>query len=89
MLLFGPGEEAVSPILAPKRSTNWDSTIDALGFTINSHTMRILFPREKANDIKRLLLDQRTVSRRRVSARDALSVAGKMWNLTYVVRAGR
>ena len=33
--LFGPGEEGVSPMLAPKRNTNWDSTNDALGFTIN------------------------------------------------------
>ena len=79
----------MSPILAPKKSTNWDSTIDALGLTINSHTMRILFPRGKANDIKRLLLDQWPVSRRRASARDVLSLAGKVWNLTYVVRAGR
>ena len=45
---FGPGETGVTPILAPKKSTDWDSTIDALGFTINSHTMRILLTREKA-----------------------------------------
>ena len=90
MRLFGPGEEGGSPIVAPKKkSTNWDSTIDALGFTITSHTIRISFPREKTNDIKTLLLDQRPVSRRRASARDVLSVAGKLWNLTYVVRADR
>ena len=29
------------------------------------------------------------MSRRRATARDVLSVAGKLWNLTYVVRAGR
>ena len=34
--LIGPGEERVTPILAPKKSTNWDTTIDALGFTTNS-----------------------------------------------------
>ena len=87
--LFGPGEQGVSPILAPKKSTNWDSPIDELGFTINSHTMRISFPRDKANDMKRLLLDQWPVSRSPASGRDVLSVAGKLWNLTYVVRAGR
>ena len=54
----------MSPILAPKKSTNWDSRIDALGFTINSHTMRISFLREKVNDTKRLLLDQWPLSRR-------------------------
>ena len=36
MRLFGPGEEGVKPILAPKKSTDWDTTIDAQGFTINS-----------------------------------------------------
>ena len=29
------------------------------------------------------------MGRRRASARDVLTVAGKLWNLTYVVRAGR
>ena len=56
--LFGPGEEGVSPILGPEKITNRDSTIDALRLHINSHTMRISFPREKGNDIKRLLLRQ-------------------------------
>ena len=55
--VVGPGEEGVSPLLAPKKSTNWDSTIDALGLTINSHTTRISFPLEKANKIKMRLLD--------------------------------
>ena len=87
--LFRPGEKGASPILAPKKSTNWDFTIAALGFTISSHTMRISFPREKASDIKRLLLDQWPLSRRRASARDVLGAAGKLWNLTYVVRAGK
>ena len=45
--LFGQGEEGVPPIIAPKKSTKWDTTIDALGFTNNSHIMRISFPREK------------------------------------------
>ena len=38
--LFGPGEEGVTPILAPNKSKDWDTTIDALGFTINSNTMK-------------------------------------------------
>ena len=45
--LFGQGKEGVTPILAPNKSTEWDATIDALGFTINSHTMRISFPRKQ------------------------------------------
>ena len=50
--LGGPGEEGVTLILAPKKSTDWVSTINALGCTINSHTMRISFPREKADPKK-------------------------------------
>ena len=44
--LFGRGEEGATPILAPKKSTDWDTTIDALGFTVNSHTLRISSKRE-------------------------------------------
>ena len=87
--LFGPGEAGVTPILAPKKSTDWDTTIDALGFTINSHTMRISVPREKTEAIKRLLFEQWPQSRRQAKVGDVLSMAGKLWNLTYVVRAGR
>ena len=49
--LFGLGEVGATPILAPKKSTDWDTTMDALGFTIKSHTMRISFPREKVDAI--------------------------------------
>ena len=87
--MFGPGEEGVTPILAPKKSTDWDATIDALGFIIYSHTMRISFLREKADAIKRLLRDPWPASRRHAKARAVLSMAWKRWNLTYIVRAGR
>ena len=87
--LFGPGEESVTPILAPKNSTDWHTTINALGFTIISHTMRISFPREKVDAIKRLQHEQCPVTRRQAKVREVLSMAGKLWNLTYVVRAGR
>ena len=51
--------------------------------------MRISFPREKADAIRRLLRDQGPTSRRQAKARDVLSMAGKLWNLTHVVQAGR
>ena len=41
--LFGPGENGVTPIVAPKKSTYWNTTIDALEFTVNSHTLTIFF----------------------------------------------
>ena len=55
--LFGPGEEGATPILAPKKSTDWDTTIDALGFTVNSHTLRTSITREQTEATKRLLFD--------------------------------
>ena len=83
------GEKGVTPILAPKKSTEWDNTIDVLGFTINSHTMRISFPRKKVDAIKRSLREQWPVDRRQAKVRKVLSMAGKLWNLTHVVQAGR
>ena len=52
------GEGGVTPIFAPKKTTDWDTTIDALGFTLNSPIVRISFPREKDDAIKGLLSDQ-------------------------------
>ena len=89
MRLFGPGEDGVTPILTPKKSTNWHTRIDALGFTINSHTLRISCTRENTETIKILLVDHWPASRRQAKAREVLSMAGKLWNFTYVVRAGR
>ena len=51
--LLGPGEAGAKSILAPKKCADWDSAIDALGFTINSHTMRISSTYEKKKKQKR------------------------------------
>lgn len=37
--LFGQGEEGETPILASKKSTDWNPIVDALGFTMETHTM--------------------------------------------------
>ena len=86
--LFGPGEVGITPILEPKISADWDTTTDALGFTISSHTMIISVPHEKIEAIQRYMFEQWPQSGREATARDVLSMAGKLWNLTYVVRAG-
>ena len=39
--LFGPGEPGETPILAPKKSSNWNTTLQFLGFGINSLTLEI------------------------------------------------
>ena len=87
--LLGPGEEGITPTLAPAESTDRDTTIDALGFTINSHTKKISLPRVKVDAIKKLLREQRPVTRKQAKVGEADRMAGKLWNLTYVVRAGR
>ena len=51
--------------------------------------MGIPFPREKADMLKQLLRDQRPASRMQAMARGVQGIAGKLWNLTYVVRVGR
>lgn len=84
-----PVEDAVTPIFAPKKSTDWDTTMDALGSISNSHTLRIHFPRQKPEATNALLYDRWSVRRRRENARDELSVADKLRNHPYVVRAGR
>ena len=87
--LFGPGEEGEILILSPKKSTNWDTTVDALGYTINTHTMSILITGEKVAALRDLLEREWPSERADVSAQEVLSIAGTLWNLTFVVRAGR
>ena len=53
--LLGRGEEGVTPTIALKKRTERDTTIDALGFTINSHTKKISLPRVKVDAIKSFL----------------------------------
>ena len=87
--LFGPGEAGATPILAPKKSTDWDTTVDLLGFTVSTHTLRISVTEEKIAAIRHTLEQEWPLTRKQASAQEVLSVAGKLWNLTYVVRAGR
>ena len=87
--LFGQGEIGETPILAPKKSTDWDTTIEALGYTIDSHRMRISTTQAKIEAIKLLLEREWPPVRKMADAQEVLSIAGKLWNLTFVVRAGR
>ena len=84
-----PGGEGEIPILSPKKSTNWYTTVDALGYTINSHTMSISIAREKVAAVRDLLQREWPSERAEASAQEALRTAGTLWNLTFVVRAGR
>ena len=85
--LFGPGEDGVTPIQTPKARTDWNTTIDALEFTITSHILRSPCTREDIEAIMQLLFDQWSESRRQAETREVLSMEGKLWNLTCVVRA--
>ena len=87
--LFGPGEAGATPILAPQKSTDWDTTVDLLGFTVNTHTLRISVTEGKIAAIRRTLEQEWPLARKQASAQGVLSVAGKLWNLTYVAMAGR
>lgn len=87
--LFGPGETGDTPILAPKKSSDWDTKLEFLGFVINSHTLEISVTEKKAGAIKDALVDEWPRNRRRATAQEVFSIAGKLWNLTYVIRAGK
>ena len=87
--LFGPGEPGATPILAPKKRSNWNTTLDFLGFVINSHTFEISATTKQAQAIKTALVDDWPRCRRRATAQEVFSSAGKLWNLTYVIRAGK
>ena len=87
--LFGRGEAGATPILAPQKSTDWDTTVDLLGFTVNTHTLRISVTKEKIAAIRRTLEQEWLLTREQASAEEVLNVGGKLSNLTYVVRTGR
>ena len=87
--LFGPGEPGATPILAPKKRSNWNTTLDFLGFVINSYTLEVLVTTKQAQAIKTALVDDWPRCRRRATAQEVFSFAGKLWNLTYVIRAGK
>ena len=87
--LFGPGEPGETPILAPKKSSNWDTQLEFLGFVIDSHTLQISVTAEKALAIKTTLVNDWPRDRHSATAQEVFSIAGKLWNLTYVVRAGK
>ena len=85
---FGPGEADATTILTPKKSTDWDTTVDLLDFTVNTHTLRISATEEKIAAIRLTLEQEWLLTRKQASAQEVLSVEGKLWNLTYIVRAG-
>lgn len=87
--LFGPGGTGETPILAPKKSSDWDTKMDFLGFVINSHTLHISRSDKKAHAIRRALVDHWPRNRRRATAQEVFGIAGKLWNLTFVIRAGK
>ena len=77
-----------TPILPPK-STDWDTTINALGYTIDSRRMHISTTQAKVEAIRELLEREWPCDRKEANAQEVLRVAGKLWDLTFVVRAGR
>ena len=55
---------------------------------MNTHTLRISVTEGKIAAIRLTLEQEWPLTRKQASAQEVLSVAGKLWNLTYVVRAG-
>ena len=75
---FGPGEADATPILAPKKSTDWDTTVDLLGFTVNTHALSIAVTEGKTAAIRLTLEQEWPPTRKQTSAQEVLSVVGKL-----------
>ena len=73
---FGSGEKDEVPILAPKKSTDWKSIVDALGFTISTHTMRISITKERVDAIRHTYDWPR--SKKYARTQDVFSMADKL-----------
>lgn len=83
--VFGQGEERVAPILAPEKNTDWDSAIDALDFTVTSPSFKNFHQHQNPRR-GRDFYYYRPMAReqeRRGKVEEAISVAGKLWKLTY------
>ena len=76
-------------VLSPKKSTNWDTTVHALGYTINANSVRISITPEKVAALRKFLEREWPSKRAEVSAQEVLNIAETFWNLTLTVRAGR
>ncbi|CAB1118521.1 unnamed protein product [Ectocarpus sp. CCAP 1310/34] len=87
--LFGKGELGKPPILSPKKSTDWDTVIEALGYIIDTHAGRIATTPERVSAIRNILETDWPHDRKKARVQQVLSIAGKLWNLTHVIRAGR
>ena len=73
-----------------KKRSNWNTILEVLGFVNNSHTLQIsVAKKKKAQAIQMVLVDDWPRCRRRATAQEVFSIAGKLWNLTYVIRAGK
>ena len=82
-------EAGETPILAPKKSSDWDTKLEFLGFTIDSHALTISVPEKKAQALKTALENEWPKDRRQATAQEVFSIAGKLWNMTFVIRAGK
>ena len=76
--LFGPGEAGATPILAPKKRTDWDTIVDLLGFTVNTHTLRKSVTEGKIAAIRLTLEQEWPLNPKQASAQEVLGVAGKL-----------
>lgn len=69
------------------KSSNWDVRFIYLWWDINTHTDLISLSFEKFERL-RDLLDDWPASREVAPAKEVLSLSAKLWNVTFVLRAG-
>ena len=86
--MLGYQRDPSNPVLAPRKITDWQTKQEVLGFTIDTHHIRILIPSRKIRDIHEIL-SLRPTHRDVAQAREAWSLTGKLRNMATIILPGR
>ena len=86
--LFGSRLPTDPPLLAPAKVSSWSTSLDVLGWTIDTVTMVISLTSAKLLQL-RILLEAWPPSRTVASERELRSLMGKLLHVSEVVRPGK
>ena len=86
--LFGPRLPTDPPLLAPGKVSSWSTSLDVLGWTIDTVPMVISLTSEKLHQLS-LLLEAWPPARAVTSEYEMRSLMGKLLHVSEVVRPGK
>ena len=86
--LFGCRNTGEPPLFAREKTTSWDTSMDMLGWTIDTISMTISVTQEKVAQLRALVAEWPT-DRRVATVKEVRSLLGKLLHLCEVVRPGK